>query len=394
MNKVIFVIICILCLPLVYAGSWGPITPSLDPYCSQEFHVMCAENNSVSYNPGTGLIPYSNSPTTRTYQYCVIANISGSIGFAFVDGVSEGISNYTDLKGHDILIQENNASVDYGFGVDEYFDENCNGDELFIRAGDQSLDLSRYTENNKTFDVLDDPSNIDDFDILAEDGSGNLLGYGSYLAGTLIDENSGTPVANVNVTVYFKNERGTLQPYLTYLTDSSGEFRTDSPRDIETNFKTYFDVQLIPKTEYLVVTQHPLYEDLVVELDLHTPISRDFYLSPYGICESDCTFEGSNLCRQECHGINSCAFSSLPNGDWSSVASAMHLQPINTQQYFTINSTYYQAQSCTGAVTEVPPGSGVGSGESSCPPGKSAWKSERLVTKDGEIVKLIVTICQ
>ena len=391
-------------LPVSFAGTWVPVSVSIDPFCSQQLHVMCSEQGLIGYDPATGLIPYSDREgSDRTFLFCAISDIGGTQGFRLINGTEHGISSFTDLKRSGLLVSPNPNAVNYGGDFAQHFDENCNADEVFFRNPGGSLDFTRYIENGVVYDVLFKESNVNDFDIIAVKKNTstinatfeNLVNLGSFLSGTFIDTNNNVVIQDVNVTLYFKNQRGSSIPYMSFKTNDFGFFTTNTPRTITTYFATYEDVSLIPKTTYIMIAKHPLYEDLIVEIDLSTPKpAQTFHMTPFGVCQSDCTFEGSNLCRSECHGINGCSFGNI-DGNTAVVIDALHLVPKGTVKLLSHESKHYRVDACIGdpvETTTIPVE--TTDSISSCPEGKSAWKTERLVTKDGEVVRLVLTVCR
>lgn len=398
MRILLLVVLIFTLSSFVYAsGMWVPVPMSGDVSCNQNFHVMCSEDG-INYDAGGKVPPYSNDPSD-TNMFCAIHDDGGTVGFGFINGSAYGIFTVEDLKNSSLLINEKNNPWSYdGIPANaRHFDENCNGDELFEQNANplnRSLILSRYIENGVAYDVEYRAENIDNFDIIALNQSDEtLLNFGSYIIGTFIDSNSNLPIPDVNATLYFKNEKGTNIPYLSYISNSTGSFTTLNPRDIETYYRNYSDVRMIPKTSYIIVTKHPLYEDLVVEVNLNAPRPDEkFYLQPYGVCESDCTFEGGNICQKECQGINGCFFDNTVL-DSSIVADALDSLPVNSDTIFDYGLKSYSATTCTGVVSEIISDSAVSS-SSSCPPDKSAWRSEHLVLRDGKVAKMVVTYCR
>ncbi len=369
------------------SGSWVEDSYSMDPSCNGFFHVICAEKNTAQYDTINKLIPYSEDDSVN-FPFCAITQSSdlSTRGFRAVE-----VNSLDDLKQSTLLAKEFPNSISYDGASPFHYDENCNGDEMFEKKLDGSLDLSTYIENGVSYDVFYDESllndNIDNFDIIGCDSCGAIF------SGTVRNSESNEVVKDVNVTLYFKNSKGTFKPYLSFISNENGYFSSiNSPRTIVTYFRTVENVVLVPRTKYLVVAKNKGFEDFISENAILAEGNEifDISLKPFGGCNNDCTYLGSNLCRAECDGINGCNF---PVVDGISFSDKLNLWPKTVAYYFKSNGVDYKIQNCEDlSYSQI--NNEYFENEITCPDGKSVWNTEKLVKYQGQLVKMKVTYCK
>jgi hypothetical protein len=414
-GRYIFVaLICILTLTLfastVFAGIWVEPSVSANSSCAGFSHTMCAEFGP-SYVPGIGndgLISYSNeSGAFKTDEYCAITYdpSGGAYGFTVINGSTENIDNISDLKSSSLLGDEVKISVIYDNVTARHYDENCNADEMFERSVDNTLNLSRYIENNVTYDVAINPfaefENLDTFDLLARNGTGELLDLGTYMNGTAIDTQTNLPVSGVNITLYFSNPYGTLIPYISFISDAEGKFNTlFVSRNITSYFGTYEEVSRIPITSYIVVAQHPGYETSTTEvITTGSPASFTINLDPFSICQPDCTYQTDSTCHATCNGINDCGFPVLEFDTSYDLVGIINGRTSGSEYGFVYNGSKlaYNGTAYAGVACEpmpVPISSSSFEGNSKCGPDQNTWKTERIVNLKGKLVRMFITYCE
>jgi hypothetical protein len=395
-----FICIALYISLFTFAGTWiePPIVSSAD--CNGAAHVMCAEYGNTSvYDPVTKTTPYASRETNKSNHFCMIVQDDGGIPyFELVNGSTYGLTSLSGIKNWTAsfdgvrLATESNIARTYD-GVTAHFDENCNADEMFtVREGNGLLDLGYYEENGVLYRIDETSSTIDDFDLVGTDTSGELLDLGTMVFGSIINSQTGLAVEDVNITFYFDNPDGITKPFFSISSNDLGYYSTlDFQRDIQTYHALYENVSRIPITSYVIVLKHPEFNDKTIVLDTSiSPIEQNFEIDPYGVCESDCTYQGSSICRSDCAGINGCNFYELPGG--YSLADEMNLIPKTSLVSFSYDSQEYSAYACEGQafLKEAT----VLAESSSCPTGTNAWKTERVVRFNGQVAKMIVTYCE
>jgi hypothetical protein len=370
-------------------GYWAEPSFSGSPICNGYSHVMCAENGA-GYDSVTGKIPYHDALSNRSYDYCAIYSDGDTCSFGF-----KSFSNLSTLKNSSLLCGDVyingtarlNLMTNYD-GVYSYYDENCNGDEQFIRVNDdpsELLDLSKYVENNVSYDVTNDESNIDGFDIVS--------GVGTLISGTAIDS-TGHVVSGVNFTLYFKNAEGVFEPYRNMISDVTGAITTLKNTTIKTYYNNYSNIEKIPCTKYILVGKHANFTDSVTEFDFTLPncaasLANVFVMQPASLCEVDCTLIGSNLCAKECDGRNGCEFAKFPLTT-NSTADYVDDVPKDIVVQRNVSGIVYDIPTCTG----TPYSAVISKVTSECSSDKEVWKESRLVTLNGKVIRMTVTVCK
>ena len=388
MKKLLFVIIALLLVSLGSAGNiWVEPTFDVTDTCNVHLHVICAEkafNNE--YDPINHNISYHNqSGLDKTNRFCAILDQGAGLGcnFNFTEP-SDGVNDVDGIKQFSELCEEAPDGATYS-GTFGYFDENCDGDEIFVQDSNGHLDTSQYIENNVTYDVIDRIENIDYFDTL-------VPGIGGVIDGSVSDT-FGNRIENATVTFYFKNPKGTFLPYRNYTTPMDGTFTTNN----EVNLTTYFrntSSDLIPLTEYIIIVRHPEFAEEVVDVpvgidNISNWVTVNITLDPLITCQDDCTTIGSNLCESSCHGINGCNFSETPAG----VSTAPFLDGVPSGIFVQreIDSAVYEILACEGDPVLV---SGIADSGPDCPADQEVWKTTRLVKLNGKVVRMVVTLCR
>jgi hypothetical protein len=408
-NVLVLFVLMILMLPIVFAAStWSEPSVSTSSNCAGYSHVMCAELGE-NYSPGPGnlgLIPYSNeSGAFKTYDFCAITYESGSYGFKIITGSPEVLGNISALKNSSLLGNEFMNPISYDFEAPRHYDENCNADEMFERDVNGRLDLSRYIENGVVYDVSvkvsSSMSNLDYFDLIGLSSTKSLLNLGTSINGSITDSQTGAIISGVNVTLYFKNQAGSLQPYLSFISDESGIYDSlESSRTIVTYYRTYTDVSRIPLTDYIVVAQHPQYETFTSQaVGVLAPLNFDFKMQPFSICQPDCTYQTDSTCHSVCDGINGCALPTLSFDSTYSLASKIDGLTKGFEYSFVYDgsedayvNTMYGAVACE--ADPVPISTSSIEGNSQCGPSQNTWKTERVVNLRGQLVRMFITYCE
>lgn len=409
-NKLLIIMsIILLAIPSGFAGTWIESEASVDAYCSALAHVMCSEysDDSAEYDVLEGWIPYHENDVLAN-DFCAISydDVSEKWSFGFISA-----NNLSDLKTSGYFLE--NPGQNYVDGVTKNWDENCNADEIFARLPNNKLDYSRYNESGVVYSVQKrelisspgDYSNVDDFDIITTDCDSCGANIQGQVTSRVENDFGEYPtLSNVTVTLYFKNSQADFTPYLTFKTDSDGRYSSKTAnRSIVTYFRTYENISKIPKTNYVLIAKSPFYEDYIAEVPVFSPDTEfDFSMQPYGVCEPDCTYEGSNLCRKECDGRNGCEFPVM--GDTDSLAEVLNLLPRGTKYLFNYSSSkYLDGDDLIYEVDVCEDDSIIRKSEDfkietkqviECPEGKSSWTSERLVKYEGQVVKMLVTYCK
>ncbi|MGM5483946.1 MAG: hypothetical protein ACQER9_03455 [Nanobdellota archaeon] len=386
------------------SGVWTELPIATEGGCTPTSYVMCAEDGP-HYNETEGTIPYYNeSGTDKTYQFCAV-DINDEIGF--INGTEKGFTNLSGLKEYFKQNEEEEGNIEnpdpltmssISGNIEGHFDENCNVDELFTeRTEENKIDYSIYCENDKCFNVSDPlyddngyetHKNIDNFDIITK-------GLGTMVDGKVKESGTGKNISDVNLTFYFNSEKG-LSEYFSLLSDENGEFTTlDYKRNITTYHKKYNDINKIPITDYVIVARHPDYEDYKTNvIPVKDPEYIEISMESYSTCQNDCTLEGSNICNKDCDGVNGCEIEWKVNETY--LKEQIDGVPKGKNKQFLYNGKDYIVETCNNIPSEIipkTPGSKT-EGEITCPEGKSAWKKERFVNLDGELVKMQVTVCK
>ena len=373
MNRSLFylVFVVLFSFSVFASGLWIQVPPPSISTCSGYAYVMCSENDS-NYNYINHLIPYHENNSV-TEKFCGIHDISNGRKLEFIDA-----SSLSDLKSKTSSEICGPSAYD---GFSEYWDENCNGDELFGKTNSGSLDLTSYIENGNTFEVEFDDSNIDNFDIVS--------GCGGKVRGKVTDCKTGEAITDVNISFRFYNSLG--EEYFSLNSDISGNFDSSMfLRDIQTNFKNYRNIDAIPKTKYLVVATHTNYLtnslDLVLDEDIET---LNFCLDPVENCNDDCTFVDGDVCKEVCDGINGCSFGTFPDG--YSTKFLLDGLLANLHQTLSYNGDSYTGYACEGNFVKS---TRSNYNSVTCDNGKSMWTSTRIVDYNGQRVRMIVTYCE
>ncbi|MFT4326826.1 MAG: carboxypeptidase-like regulatory domain-containing protein [Candidatus Woesearchaeota archaeon] len=389
------------------SGVWVEPSFSGHPSCNAQNHVMCSEysTNLNFYNPHPDFrnISYTNLSTDRTFQFCAIVdNPDGACHFDMINGShpDNNIFSLADLKNWSGLCGQNTLPLNLDGVGPMYYDMNCNGDELFEMGPYGRLDTTRYIENGVTFDVWPRQSNIAYFDIISKIDDNNI---GGIIQGTVTSV-SGVPIENANVTLFFKNTRGTFIPYRSFLTDENGFYSTFVNTNITTYFSTY-NTSTIPLTDYILTVRHPEFLEFSGDVPLGVPVDGTLYpglrtynvtLDPVNVCQPDCTFIGSNICRQECDGINDCSFRTIVGTD---ISLAPYLHGVLRGSVITreievsgVNNTY-TIEACEGPALLSDSLIDAQQGPT-CPEDQELWRTERIVRLNGQIRRMVVTLCQ
>lgn len=388
-HVVLYCILTILAVVFVFnfasaiGGTWVELDAIGDEGCNVFQHVMCSEYSSdlSQYNPITKLIPYNTLTSDKSNKFCVIKLNAGVRGAGF--GYIQNYSTLTEVKDNRVILADLQCTpVSYG-GPVQHYDEQCMADEFFPnRHPNGSLDLRTYVENGKEYRVQYTQGNVDNFNVI----SGQC---GTYIWGSVVDDETNLPVYNASVTLFFKSDAG-VSEYFTFYTDIYGRYETLLERDITTYYGTYENVSLIPITTYIIAVKHPLYQDDVSDAQaVYEPLEHNVRLKKGTVCSPECTYVGGSICRQECEGINGCQF---PRMDGVNLSTLLHGVPKNNLFTFTYNETNYGVNACIGDVFEIQD-TPIGA-QATCEPGTNVWKTTRLVRLNGQLVRMILTVCE
>lgn len=355
--------------------------------CNVFQHVMCSEfsTDTSVYDPLTGLRPYNTLLQDKSDIFCVIRRNDPPFGpgFGFINA-----SNLTYIKDNraNYLADVTCEPVSYG-STPRHYDEQCMADEFFPeRHLNGSLDLRWYRETFDGYDKLHrvqySPGNIDNFNLI----SGQC---GGFIYGHVTDYETGEPVEGATITLFFQSNAG-VDEYLTFTTNEDGYYQTLLPRNIQTDYGVYTNINKIPITSYIIVVKHPLYQDHTSStITLQGGAQHNVQLRKGTVCTSDCTYLGGSVCRKECAGINGCVFPSI---EGANLTELLHFVPRNTLFNFNISDQQWAVRACIGEPYKVDQTT-IGQG-ANCPDGTNVWKTTRLVRLNGQLVTMVLTVCE
>lgn len=240
------------------------------------------------------------------------------------------------------------------------FDNNCNAHKNFTRYANGSVNYAEFTNGSQTYDVAVD---VDAFD----------ASCGVRLNGTVVDV-YGVPIQNAKVEFHILSPSGEPQLYKTIATDENG----------------IYELFGMPAVQYRIFASSGAFQGVVKDIDASAynfELSTDFTLTQ-GDCREDCTTSARpGVCIESCNGVNSCAFHN------DTVAQRLNGISTGTLRYFSDWDVTINA--CEGSpVSGDWSNSDVDLTQLECPDGQTAVIITSNVVHQGEVVEMLIQVCE